>query len=185
MTVKLDRTRAHQRTVWILAALLVLAALFFVAGCGATLAQLGRIIQPPRFAQAEDQAPEIRLTPPSAANPVGGAGVTLWIEVENPNPFGLTLTTLDATLRLEGNQAATGSFPLGLRLGAGATSVVPLDLGISFSDVPGLSSVVRQAVNGQPVAYQLDGTVGVDAGRFGQPTFGPLILVRGDLRIGG
>jgi hypothetical protein len=65
------------------------------------------------------------------------------------------------------DRAATGSFPPGLPLGAGQTSVVPLDLSISFSDVPGLAAVVRQAVKGGPVAYQLDGTVGVDARQLG------------------
>src|SRR5262245_50238616 len=182
--VKLYRADIGERALWIIAVLLALAAIFFVAGCGITMAQLAHIVQPPRFAQPDDHDAAIRLTAPSAANPVGGAGVTLWLEVENPNPFGFTLSTLDATLRLQGTQAATGSFPLGLPLGAGQTSVVPLDLSISFADVPGLSSVVRQAVDGGPVSYQLDGTVGVDAGRFGQPTFGPLILVKGDLRIG-
>lgn len=183
MPEKLYGTR--ERALWIIAAIFALAAIFFMAGCGATLAQLGRIVQPPRFAESDDHDPEIRLTPPSAGSPIGGAGLTLWLEVENPNPFGFTLTTIDATLMLEGSRAATGSFPLGLPLGAGQTSVVPLDLFISFADVPALASVVRQAASGRPLAYELDGTVGVEAGRFGQPTFGPLTLVRGELRIGG
>ena len=75
-------------TIWILAALLVLAAMFFMAGCGGTLAQLGRSVEPPRFEEADDHPAEIR---PRA----------------RPRPaVGLTLSTLDSTLLLEGSPAA-------------------------------------------------------------------------------
>jgi len=161
-------------------ALMLLGATLLMSGCAAVTA-LGQLIQPPRFDQA-DQPAELRLIGPSLNHPAGGAGVTLWIRVTNPNPFGFTLSTLDTTLLLEGQHAATGNFPLGLPLGAGQESVVPIDLTISFTDLPGLANVVRRAVSGQPVGYQLDGTVGVDAGRFGQPSFGPMLLVRGELR---
>jgi len=168
-------------TVWLLAALLLAGALFFSAGCGA-LAPLATIIQPLRFEQA-DQPAELRLVTPSLSHPLGGAGVTLYLHVSNPNPFGVTLSTLSTTLALKGSRAATGDFPLGLPLTAGENSVVPIDLSIDVADVPGLANALRQAAAGQPVAYQLDGTVGLDAGRFGRPTFGPMLLVRGDLGV--
>ena len=159
----------------------VLAALL-VAGC-ATLGPLAQLVQPPRFEQADDQPAEIRLVAPSLRMPTGGAGVRIWLEVTNPNPFGFTLSTVDATLALEGSQAATGAFPLGLPLQAGQQSVVPLDLSISFADVPGLAGVARQIAAGNAIDYQLDGTVGIDAGRLGMPTFGPMLLTRGELRV--
>ena len=84
---------------------------------------------------------------------------------------------------LEGSRAATGDFPLGLPLTAGETTTVPIDLSISFADVPGLASALRQATTGSAIAYQLEGTVGVDAGRFGQPTFGPMMLASGELGV--
>ena len=34
----------------------------------------------------------------------------------------------------------------------------------------------------RPIAYRLDGTVGVDAGRLGQPVFGPMTLLTGQAR---
>jgi uncharacterized membrane protein YphA (DoxX/SURF4 family) len=175
------RTRQlyRHRTIWLLAALLLFGAMFLMAGCGG-LASLAQLIQPPRFEQA-DQPVAIRLVAPTLGHPAGGAGVTIWLRVTNPNPLGFTLTTLDTTLLLEGQHAATGDFPLGLPLGAGQESVFPIALSISFADLPGLANVIRQAVTGRNVAYQLDGTVGIDAGRFGQPTFGPMLLVRGDL----
>ena len=159
----------------------VLAALL-MAGC-ATLGPIARLVQPPRFEQADGQPAEIRLIAPSLRMPTGGAGVRIWLEVTNPNPFGFTLSTVDATLALEGSQAATGAFPLGLPLQAGQRSVVPLDLSISFADVPGLAGVARQIAAGNALDYQLDGTVGIDAGQLGMPTFGPMLLTRGELRV--
>jgi hypothetical protein len=171
----------RDRAIWLLtAALMLLGAVFLMAGCAAVTA-LEQLIQPPRFEQA-DQPADVRLIAPSPVHPAGGAGVSLWIRVTNPNPFGFTLSTLDTTLLLEGQHAATGNFPVGLPLGAGQQSVIPVDLTIDFADLPGLGDVLRKAVSRQPVEFQLDGTVGVDAGRFGQPIFGPMLLVRGEIR---
>jgi hypothetical protein len=152
------------------------------AACG-TLAPLAQLIQPPRFQHAADRQPEIRFMPPTASHPTGGAGVTLWVDVTNPNPFGFTLSTLDATLMLDGSRAATGTFPLGLPLQAAETTTIPVDLNIGFADIPGLANAVRQIGSGGSTPYQLDGTIGVDAGRLGQPTFGPMRLAGGELRV--
>jgi hypothetical protein len=156
-------------------ALLVL----LLPGC----ATLGQVIQPPRFDVARDRQPELRLVGPSAQRPLGGAVVRLWAHVENPNPLGLTLSTLQGGLLLEGRQAARVDFPLGVPLTAGGETVVPLEIGISFADVPGLADVLLRAVTGGAVNYRLDGTVGVDAGLLGQPTFGPTTLLRGEVRV--
>ena len=147
----------------------------------ASLEGLRGFVQPPTFRQT-DQPAEVRLAGPSASRPFGGATVKLWTEVSNPNPFGFTLGTLDGTLFLEGTRAADAAFPLGLPLQAGQKSVIPIELSISFSDLRGLADVVRRAARRDPVEYRLDGTIGVDAGRLGQPVFGPMTLVRGDLR---
>ena len=162
------------------ARLVVLALL--VSGC-AGLGNLQQIIQPPRFEQAPNQPAEVRLLGPSATSPLGSAGVRIWIQVTNPNPFGFTLSTLSADLSLEGSHAATGDFPLGLPLTAGQQTVVPLDLSISFADVPGLSRTLGRLAVGGTAAYQLDGTVGITAGRFGTPTFGPMRLTTGELHV--
>jgi hypothetical protein len=158
-----------------------LALVLITTGC-ANLGPLAQIVRPPQFRQAEGQRAEIRLLPPSLRNPTGGAGVRVWLEVTNPNAFGFTLSTVNATLSLQGSHAATGDFPLGLPLRAGEQSVVPLDLSFSFSDVPNLAGVTRQLASGGAIEYQLDGTVGVEAGRLGTPTFGPMLLTSGQLR---
>jgi hypothetical protein len=154
-----------------------------LASACAGLTQLAQLVQPPRFSQADERPAEIRLLGPSRELPAGGAGIRLWMEVSNPNPFGFTLSTLNATLALEGSRAAVGDFPLGLPLTAGQESIVPLDLSVSFADLPGLAGALRQIAVGGSVDYELDGTVGVDAGRLGTPTFGPMRLAAGELRL--
>jgi len=160
-----------------------LAILAMLSHACASLEGLRALVQPPSFRQG-DQPADVRLAGPSVDRPLGGAAIRLWTEVTNPNPFGFTLGTLDGTLFLEGTRAAAAAFPLGLPLGAGQRSTVPIDLSISFSDLPRLADVVRRAARREPVAYRLDGTIGVDAGRLGQPVFGPMTLLRGDLRSG-
>jgi len=160
----------------------VLMLIVTSVGCG-SLGNLQQIIRPPRFEQAPGQPAEIRLVGPNATSPLGGAGVRMWLAVTNPNPFGFTLSRVNATLMLEGIRAANGDFPLGLRLTAGQQTIVPLDLSISFADVPGLSRTLGRLAVGGTAAFQLDGTVGIDAGRFGTPTFGPMTLATGDLQV--
>jgi hypothetical protein len=103
--------------------------------------------------------------------------------VQNPNAFGLTLSHLTGSLLLEGEHAAELDLPLGLPLPAQRDTVFPLDLNISFSDVPDLARALRDVLTRNTVAYRLVGTVAVDAGPFGQPSFGPSTLLYGDLRI--
>src|SRR5262245_9942122 len=155
-------------------ALACLLAMTF-AGC-AELNQLGGIVQPPRFEQVPDRPAEVRLLG------TNGAGLRLWTRVSNPNPFGLTLGTLKGTLYLEDSRAADAEFPLGLPLGARGEQIIPIDISIRFSDLPGLSGVGRRLLDRQAIGYRLDGTVGVEAGRLGQPVFGPMTLLRGETR---
>jgi hypothetical protein len=163
-------------------AVVYFAAIVAAAGACAQIGGLGALVQPPRFEQDDAQPAEIRLVSPSLSRPLGGASVRIWTKVTNPNAFGFTLGTLKGTLFLETSRAAEADFPLGLPLGAGHETTIPLDLSISFSDLPGLAGVIRRAASGDPIAYRLDGTIGVDAGRLGQPVFGPMTLLRGDVR---
>ena len=41
---------------------------------------------------------------------------------------------------------------------------------------------IEHAVDNQPVPYRFEGTVGVEAGRLGMPTFGPMTLFSGSIR---
>jgi hypothetical protein len=166
----------------VLPRLIVVALLLLPASACAGLEQLRGLVQAPKFEQDPERQAEIRVLSPSLSMPTGGAGVRLWTRITNPNPFSLTLGTLRGTLRLEDSRAADVDFPLGLPLRAGSEATVPIDLSISFSDLPGLAAVVRRAVAREPLVYRLEGTIGVDAGQLGQPTFGPMTLLTGELR---
>ena len=157
----------------------LLLLLLLLPGC----ATLGQVIQPPVFRVAEDRPEELRLLGPGVGRPLGGAAIRLYARVSNPNPLGMTLSTIRGGLLLEGQQAAQVDFPLGVPLQAGGEQVIPLDISVSFDDIPSLGSVLLRAVTGQSIAYRLNGTVGVDAGVLGQPSFGPMTLLQGDVRV--
>jgi hypothetical protein len=160
----------------------LLIATLVVAGACASLGQFGALVQAPRFEEAANQPAEIRLFPPSASHPLGGAGVRIWTQVTNPNPFSFTLSTLRGTLLLEEADAAAIDLPLGLPLASRGETVFPIDVTIGFAQLPSLAPVIRRAAGGQAIAYRLEGTIGVEAGRFGTPTFGPMTLLRGQVR---
>ena len=156
----------------------LLLSLLALGGCAA-LGSLAQVLQAPRFSVAGNVEPQIRLLGPSAQRPLGGASVRLWANVGNPNPVGIILSSLQGNLALEGVSAASVSFPLGLPLAAAQDTVIPLDIAVSFSELPRLAEIVPRALSRGSVAYRLDGTVGVDAGILGRPSFGPMLLLQG------
>ena len=160
-------------------ALAVTAAALSV-GC-ATLGSGG--LQPVTFAEAPERQSTLRLLPPSARHPSAGVALRLWTRVENPNPFGLTLTDLTGTVFLEGREGPDVEFPLGLPLAAGQDTVIPLDVQIGFAQVPDLAGAVRAALRRGAVDYRLEGAFGVEAGASGTPRFGPTTLLEGELDV--
>jgi len=158
-----------------------LTATLLISACAAL--GIGNLLQAPRFSVANGRTAELRLVGPSAQSPLGGAGIRLWAHVQNPNPFGLALSALEGTLSLEGTHAANVNFPLGVPLLANQDTIIPLDLTIRFSDLPGLANLAASLLTRSSVGYELNGTVTVDAGALGQPRFGPSSLLRGDIAI--
>ncbi len=146
-------------------------------------ASLGQILQPPTFSVSNTQRAELRLAGPSLGSPLGSAVVRLYARVQNPNAFGLTLGRLNGGLMLEGRNAARVDFPMGLPLQAGGEAIVPIEVRVSLSDLPQLADVVSRAIGGGSLNYRLDGSFGVDAGLLGQPTFGPMTLLSGQLDV--
>lgn len=165
-----------------MAKILIVPALALLTFACTALGQLGLGIQPPRFDEARNRPAEIRLLGPAVSRPLGGASVRLWATVTNPNRFGFTLSTLRGQVYLQESRAAEIDLPLGLPLTAGAEETFPIDFSISFADLPGLGDAIRRAIDRDPIDYRLDGTVGIDAGRYGQPQFGPMTLLQGDIR---
>jgi hypothetical protein len=159
------------------------AAVMGVGLSGCAGMGLGSVLQAPTFNVDGQQQAELRILAPSLQRPLGGAAVRINARVGNPNPVGLTLTRLVGQLQLEGRNAARVDFPLGVPLQAGGEVMVPIEIAIDFADLPGLVDVVGRALTGGRIGYALDGTVGVDAGLLGQPSFGPMTLMQGDLRV--
>jgi hypothetical protein len=157
----------------------VLAATLFLGAC----ASIGALVQPPTFSAVDTQQAELRVLGPSTSRPLGGATLRIFARVQNPNAFGLTLAALRGNVFLEGTRAADVNFPLGLPLRAAQDTVIPLDVTISFADLPGLVEVAQRIVTQNRVAYRLDGTVTLDAAPFGQPSFGPQTWLRGETRV--
>lgn len=162
--------------------LCVAALACLMASACASLDGLRGMVQAPRFEQAQHRPNEIRLTGPTVMAPAGGASVRLWTRVTNPNGFGLTVGTLRGTLHLQGSRAATVDFPLGLPLQARSDAEVPIDIVVDFRDVPGLGQALSRALAREPIDYELEGTVSVEAGAFGEPLFGPMTILRGEIR---
>jgi hypothetical protein len=146
-------------------------------------ATLGQLIQPPTFSAATSQQSQLRLLGPGSGHPLGGIALRLYARVQNPNAFGLTLTRLAGNLLIEGQRTANVDLPLGLPMRAAQDTVLPIDISVSFADVPNILATLQQALTRNSVAYRIDGTFGVDAGPFGQPTFGPLTLFGGNVQV--
>jgi Late embryogenesis abundant protein len=154
----------------------VLAAMMTSTPACTALQQLQAFIQPPRFEQDDQSRSEIRLRGTT------GAGVRIWTRVSNPNSFGLTLGALQGTLHLEGSRAATVDFPFGLPLQARGEEIVPIDISVDFRDVPGLGQAITRAISRQPIAFEIEGTIGISTGGLGTQTLGPMTWLRGELR---
>ena len=149
----------------------------------ASCATLRNVVLAPRFSVASGRSAELRLVAPTLQNPLGGAAIRIWARVENPNPIGFTLAGLTGSLFLEDTRAATVDFPLGVPLLAARDTVIPLDILLHWSDLPGLKDVATRLITRSSVGYRLDGTVRVDAGALGEPSFGPSTLLTGQLAV--
>ena len=161
------------------------AAATLLALAAAACASLGGLlgVQEPRFEMAIGRASTLRLGAPSVSHPRGSTTVRIWAEVTNPNSFGLTLSTLDGTLALEGEDLVDVSLPLGLPLPAAADTIVPIDLTFDFESFSALGSVTTSLLSRSELRYALKGTLGVRAEPFGEPTFGPRTWLSGLVHV--
>lgn len=161
---------------------IVVATLTAVAALSAC-AGLQNLIQPPVFDLASERSSQVRLVGPSLNRPLGGAEVRVWTRVQNPNAFGFTLSRLAGNVLLANQPAANIDLPLGLPLDAAGDTIIPIDVTISFADVPDLADHLTNALGTGRIDYALRGTVSVDAGSFGQPTFGPSTWLNGEVNL--
>jgi hypothetical protein len=77
--------------------------------------------------------------------------------------------------------------PLGLPLLAARDTVIPLDVSFGLPSLSSLGALGEALLRRSAIGYRLDGTLGIDAGALGQPTFGPRTWMQGqlDVRTGG
>lgn len=163
------------------ALVLAVASLFVLSGCATLAKALG--VESPSFELAEGRSSHVSLALPSISSPRGTAVVTLWTRVRNPNDFGFTLSTLRGDLSLEGRDMADVDLPLGLPLGARGDTVIPLEIRFPIPDMEELGSLGEALLRQRSVGYALDGTIGVDAGELGEPTFGPRTWLDGEIGV--
>jgi hypothetical protein len=111
------------------------------------------------------------------------ATVRIWARVTNPNGFGFTLSRLRGDLFLEEREMAEVDLPLGLPLLASRDTVIPLDIRFGLPSLSSLGALGDALLRRSAVRYRLDGTVAVDAGAFGEPTFGPRTWLQGQVEV--
>jgi hypothetical protein len=140
-------------------------------------------VQPPRFEVASEQGSVLTLDPTSLLTGRPVARVRMWARITNPNGFGFTLSRLRGDLFLEERGLAEVDLPLGLPLPAAADTVVPLDVTFGLPSLSSLGALGEALLRRSAVAYRLDGTVAVDAGGLGEPSFGPRTWLRGRFEV--
>lgn len=158
-----------------------LAALTLTAGCAGLQRLLD--IQPPLIEVAADRESVLTLDATSVLTGRPLANVRIWARVRNPNTFGFTLTRLRGDIFLEEREMADVDLPLGLPLAAAADTVIPIDVSFGLPSLSSLGALGEALLRRSAVAYRLDGTVGVDAGSLGEPTFGPRTWLRGRFQV--
>jgi hypothetical protein len=158
-----------------------LAAALSVGSCAAFQQLLS--VEPPRFEVVRDRPSVLTLDPTSILSGRPLASVRIWARVTNPNTFGLTLSRLRGDLFLEDREMADVDLPLGLPLLAARDTVIPIDIRFGLPTLSSLGALGEALLRRSAVDYKLDGTVGIDAGGFGQPTFGPRTWLQGQFEV--
>lgn len=136
----------------------------------------------PTFRLVPEHSGIVRLDVAEVAE--GGAAratVRLALEVTNPNPFALRLTSLDGTLVLADQDAGSVRLPAGVDLPARGGQRLDVDVTLTPSAVAALSGAIADAIAGRPTPYRVDAAIGIDV--LGTPQrFGRVTLLSGALQ---
>jgi hypothetical protein len=158
-----------------------LAASLSVGACAAFQQLLG--VEAPRFEVVRDRPSVLTLDATSVLSGRPLARVRIWARVTNPNTFGLTVSRLRGDLFLEDREMADVDLPMGLPLVAARDTVIPIDISFGLPTLGSLGALGEALLRRNAVDYRLDGTVGIDAGAFGQPSFGPRTWLQGQFEV--
>ena len=116
-----------------------------------SLGNPGAIIQPPRFEQRPRST--CRGSTSRASKRRRRPTVDASHQSESVRAAARHLQERHASI-LEDSRAADADFPLGLPLAAGGDSVIPIDISISFSDLPRLGVSAQRLLARQAVPYR-------------------------------
>ena len=128
--------------------LLLLGAVFLVAGCAHLQKLASQAFQNPKVAFSRAALQDVSLS---------GATVDLFWMVENPNPIGIQVAELDYLFQVEGKQVVAGKPPQGLNIAAKRRGELNFPAAVKFADlVPVLTTFLTK----DSAAYQASGNLG-------------------------
>lgn len=162
--------------------------ILFIAAASATLLALtscevlGDIVSNPTA-----QVDSIEITGVS----INGVEVTLNVEIDNPNPVGLTLDAYDYGLIVEEKDIVTGRREDSVALKANGKSILPIPIELNFDDLATVGSTLLNddtvpvgAELGLEVAIPYIGTVRLDvSGTVEVPIIKPPTLLPSGIRV--
>ncbi|WP_257450803.1 LEA type 2 family protein [Archangium lipolyticum] len=131
--------------------LLVLAtvALALLAGCASLQRMAKNAFKKPRLTFKS-----ARLSKASLSD----ATVDLTYQLENPNPLGLSLASIDYAFFVEDKQVVAGTPPKGLNIAARGKSDLVFPANVKFADIV---PVVQTFLNKDTARYKAQGSVGI------------------------
>ncbi len=135
----------------------ILIPLFLATSC-TTLDQVGQVL--------EGQKPTasvkgLRLT----GLDLDGVNLVFDVGVDNPNPVGISLASLDYDLKLQGSSFLRGDQPMGMQLAAKGNSQVQVPVRLGFQQ---LSNSYARLKNAREVGYELDMGMGFEVPLLGR-----------------
>jgi len=106
------------------------------------------------------QTPTLTFTSATLADvSLGSATVNLNYQLDNPNPFGLSLASVEYAFYVEGHQVVAGRPPQGLTIPASGSAPVVLPANVRFADV---APVIETFLTKEVATYRAKGAIGVE-----------------------
>lgn len=139
MTMKMNRS------------LLVLAtlSLTLLAGCASLQKWLKSAFKKPQLTFKTARLSQASLS---------DATVDLVYQLNNPNPLGLSLASVNYAFFVEGKQVVAGTPPKGLNIAANGKSELVFPANVKFADI---APVVMTFLNKDSAAYKAQGSIGI------------------------
>jgi len=129
--------------------LLATACLLLLSGCAALQSLFKQAFQKPRFTFKTARLSQASLS---------DATIDLVYQLDNPNPLGLSLASINYAFFVEDKQVVAGTPPKGLNIAAKGKSELVFPANVRFAD---LVPVVSTFLNKDAARYKAQGSIGV------------------------